>query len=50
MNDFLSDFIFEAVRFVAMGGLIVLGCFIGSSLRKASDKKKAVAEATTENK
>ncbi len=34
MNDFLSDFIFEVVRFVLMGGLMVLGAFIGISLRK----------------
>lgn len=40
MSDFLSDFIFEAIRFVLMGGLMVLGAFIGISLRKRSDKKK----------
>lgn len=50
MNNFLSDFIFETVRFVLMGGLMVLGAFIGISLRKRSDKKKAVSQATAENK
>lgn len=39
MNDFLSDFIFEVVRFVLMGGLMVLGAFIGISLRKWKDSR-----------
>ncbi len=42
--DFLSDLIFELVRFVLMGGLIVGGAMIGIGLRKRSDKKKAAAE------
>lgn len=43
MNEFLPDLIFEAVRFVMIGGLMVLGAFIGISLRKRSDAKKQAA-------
>lgn len=43
MNEFTSDLIFEAVRFILMGGLMVVGSLIGISLRKRSNAKKEAA-------
>ncbi len=37
----LNDIFFEVVRFLAIAALIVLAVFLGSRLRKLTDKIKA---------
>lgn len=40
----LNDIFFEVVRFLAIAALIVLAVFLGSRLRKLTDKIKASKE------
>lgn len=39
-----NDIFFEVIRFVAIGALIVLAVFLGSRLRRLTDKIKASKE------
>lgn len=41
MNPNISFLIFYVVKFVAMAGVVALAVFIGVSLRKLYDRKKA---------
>lgn len=43
----LNDVFFEILRFVGILAVVVLAVFVGATLRKVVDKKKAAKEATS---
>ena len=46
----VGEIAYEAVRFVIMLALLVLAVFVGGTLRKAADAKKAAKMAASVNK
>lgn len=47
LNAFVSDLLFEAVRFVFMAGVMVAGVFAGKCFRQWMDARKAKKEMET---
>lgn len=43
----LNDVFFEVIRFIGILAVVVLAVFLGATIRKFVDKKKAAKEATT---
>ena len=48
ISSLVSEFVYEAFRFVIMLVLLVLAVLLGSKIRKAADARKALKNAEAE--